>query len=93
MVLALAADTQVTPSPHTGHTRITFALAPAQQNQEPHTQARTQATTPGSVPEYLVEHVGHKVFFLIAGQAQQLGPQLLAGPLGLDPALLVLQSL
>lgn len=51
------------------------------------------APAPGSVPKDLVEHVGYKVLFLVAGQAQQLGPQLLAGPLGLDPALLVLQPL
>lgn len=81
-----------TSSRHTGHSKPSHrsSLHPALQNQS-HTG--TQATTPGSVPEDLVEHVGHKVLLLIAGQAQQLGPQLLAGALGLDPSLLVLQPL
>lgn len=89
MVLALETDTQVTPSPFTGLTGVAFTL-PCKTRV---THTCMQATTPGSVPEDLVEHVGHEVLLLIAGQAQQLGPQLLAGALGLDPFLLVLQPL
>lgn len=91
MVLALAADTQVIPSPWTGLTGGALPCPLPSRAKSPHRCMQT--TAPGSVPEDLVEHVGHKVLLLIAGQAQQLGSQILAGPLGLHPALLVLQPL
>ena len=90
-----------TSSRHTGHSKpranlagvpfpLPTALCPAKPR-APHTC--TWASALSSVPEDLVEHVGHKVLLFVAGQAQQLGPQLLAGPLGLDPGLLILQPL
>lgn len=86
MVLAFAADTQVFLSPQTGLPGGAFTSPPHPVPTQVHA-----GHCPGSVPKDLVEHVGHKVFLLIAGQAQQLGPQLSAGPLGLQPGLLVLQ--
>ena len=94
-------DRPGTSSGHTGHSKpwtdlsgVTFTLPTAPcpaKPRAPHTSM--WATALSSIPKDLVEHIGHKVLLFIAGQAQQLGPQLLAGPLSLDPGLLVLQPL